>query len=135
MSLILDIPRFAHYIGRDPEDDAVWFAVETAEMLVTVEAGPRLTDPPQPAVQAVAMAVAARMLAGPPGVASEGEGGTSFAYKADAGTLALTADERALLHKAVGRHGGLGEIATRSDGYGRRRFDPGPDRGRHWPTA
>jgi hypothetical protein len=123
---LVEVGRLAPLVGRSTDDAAVFFAVELAESLVESEVGNRLTNPPQPGVAAVAVQVAARLLAGPVGVASESEGGTAFTYKPGAGEVALLPDERAALRRAVGRGSGLGQIALISPGVGTWRFDPGP---------
>jgi hypothetical protein len=123
---LIEVCRLASLVGRSTEDDALFFAVELAERMVEAEVGRFLADPPQPGVVAVATQVAARLLAGPIGVASESEGGTSFSYKPGAGDLVLLAEERASLLRAVGRGSGLGSIALTSPGAGAWRFDPGP---------
>lgn len=122
---MLDVVRFSGFMGHDPEDDAVWFAVEMAESLIYAYGGALVTDPPQPGLAPVAFSVAARLLSGPPGVASESEGGVSISYRPDAGTVELTPSEQLAVQRALGRHGGLGSVELRADGYRRRRFDPG----------
>ncbi|MEV6684452.1 hypothetical protein AB0N28_03755 [Streptomyces sp. NPDC051130] len=72
------------------------------------EVGDRLTDPPQPGVKSVALAVAARVLTNPGGVRSEQAGGMLVSY-ADAQTgVVLSEDERRRLRRSVGMASGAG---------------------------
>ncbi|MFG2292062.1 hypothetical protein [Streptomyces sp. NPDC048603] len=74
------------------------------------EVGNRLTDPPQPGVKAVALAVAARVLTNPGGVRSEQAGGMLVTY-ADAQTgVVLSEDERRRLRRSVGMASGAGML-------------------------
>jgi hypothetical protein len=74
------------------------------------EVGDRLTDPPQPGVKSVALAVAARVLTNPGGVRSEQAGGMLVSY-ADAQTgVALSDDERRRLRRSVGVASGAGML-------------------------
>lgn len=85
-------------------------AHELTEDAIRGEVGDRLTDPPQPGIKAVAIAVAARVLTNPQGLRSEQAGGMLVSY-ADAQTgVALSDDERRRLRRAVGMAGGAGML-------------------------
>jgi hypothetical protein len=89
-------------LGRPLTDAQARLAQDTVLDVITGEVGDRLTDPPQPGVGSVALAMAARMLTNPSGVRSEQAGGMLVSY-ADAQTgVALSEDERRRLRRAVG---------------------------------
>ncbi|MET9959335.1 hypothetical protein ABZ128_09635 [Streptomyces sp. NPDC006326] len=74
------------------------------------EVGDRLTDPPQPGIKSVALAVAARVLTNPGGVRSEQAGGMLVSY-VDAQTgVVLSEDERRRLRRSVGMAAGAGML-------------------------
>jgi hypothetical protein len=66
------------------------------------EVGDRLSDPPQPGVKSVALAVAARVLTNPSGVRSEQAGGMLVSYADTQTGVALSEDERRRLRRSVG---------------------------------
>ncbi|MEU8840228.1 hypothetical protein AB0D97_14005 [Streptomyces roseus] len=79
------------------------------------EVGSRLTDPPQPGIKSVALAVAARVLTNPGGVRSEQAGGMLVSY-ADAQTgVVLSEDERRRLRRSVGMAAGAGMLTIAPD--------------------
>ncbi|GAA1064668.1 hypothetical protein [Streptomyces asiaticus] len=85
-------------------------AATLTEDAIRGEVGDRLTDPPQPGVSSVALAVAARVLTNPGGVRSEQAGGMLISY-ADAQTgVVLSDDERRRLRRAVGLASGAGML-------------------------
>jgi hypothetical protein len=85
-------------------------ALEMTADALAGEVGGRITDPPQPGVKAVALAVAARTFTNPAGVRSEQAGGMLTSY-ADAQTgVALSDDERRRLRRAVGMASGAGSL-------------------------
>lgn len=79
------------------------------------EVGDRLTDPPQPGIKSVALAVAARVLTNPTGIRSEQAGGMLVSYADTQTGVALSADERRRLRRAVGIAGGAGMLDIAQD--------------------
>lgn len=74
------------------------------------EVGDRISDPPQPGVKSLALAVAARLLTNPGGLRSESAGGMAVSY-ADAQTGVILSDsERRRLRRAVGMASGAGML-------------------------
>ncbi|MFD6363773.1 hypothetical protein ACFWFX_28615 [Streptomyces roseolus] len=79
------------------------------------EVGDRITEPPQPGIKSLALAVAARILTNPSGVRSESAGGMAVTY-ADAQTgVILTDDERRRLRRSVGLASGAGMLDIAPD--------------------
>ncbi|GAA0641207.1 hypothetical protein GCM10009548_01730 [Streptomyces malaysiensis subsp. malaysiensis] len=97
-------------LGRPLTDAQCTLAATLTEDAIRGEVGDRLTDPPQPGVSSVALAVAARVLTNPGGVRSEQAGGMLISY-ADAQTgVVLSDDERRRLRRAVGLASGAGML-------------------------
>ncbi|WP_369147039.1 hypothetical protein [Streptomyces sp. R44] len=79
------------------------------------EVGDRITEPPQPGIKSLALAVAARLLTNPGGLRSESAGGMAVSY-ADAQTgVILSDDERRRLRKSVGLASGAGMLDIAPD--------------------
>lgn len=74
------------------------------------EVGDRLSDPPQPGVKSVALAVAARVLTNPTGVRSEQAGGMLVSYADTQTGVALSDDERRRLRRSVGMASSAGML-------------------------
>ncbi|MFE5159155.1 hypothetical protein ACFRNT_11585 [Streptomyces sp. NPDC056697] len=95
---------------RPLTDAQCTLAATLTEDAIRGEVGDRLTDPPQPGVSSVALAVAARILTNPAGVRSEQAGGMLVSY-ADVQTgVILSDDERRRLRRAVGMASGAGML-------------------------
>ncbi|MEV0608124.1 hypothetical protein AB0I61_17335 [Polymorphospora rubra] len=88
--------------------------------------GPRITDPPQRGLRAIALEVARRALLNPANVQSESANGTSVTYATGAGGrgVELTDREVARLRDLVG-DGTAYTVDLRDDGLGVM-VDPGP---------
>lgn len=78
--------------------------------ILTGEVGDRITDPPQPGVKGVALAVAARVMVNPGGISSEQAGGMLISYFNSQTGLGLTADETRRLRRAVGLASGASSV-------------------------
>lgn len=74
------------------------------------EVGDRISEPPQPGVASVALAMASRVLVNAGGVSSEQAGGMLISYFASQIGMAMTADERRRLRRAVGLAAGAGAL-------------------------
>lgn len=74
------------------------------------EVGDRISEPPQPGVASVALAIAARVLVNLDGVSSEQAGGMLVSYFASQIGQVMTADERRRLRRAVGLATGAASI-------------------------
>ncbi|MFD7646343.1 hypothetical protein [Streptomyces sp. SM8] len=97
-------------LGRPLTDAQYDLAADTAEDIVRGEVGARLTDPPQPGVKAVAVALAARVLTNPGGVRSEQAGGLLISYADSQTGAGLSSDERRRLRRAVGMASGASSL-------------------------
>ncbi|MFJ9694949.1 hypothetical protein [Kitasatospora sp. NPDC101183] len=97
---------------------------DTAHMLtldaITGETAGRLTDPPQPGVKSVALAVAARSLTNPGGLRSAAAGGVSESYTDALTGAVLTAQEVRRVRRAVGLAGGASSLDIGPDDPPRR---------------
>ncbi|MEO3974369.1 hypothetical protein [Streptomyces sp. CAU 1734] len=83
-------------------DERAALAHDLTEDAIRGEVGDRLTDPLQPGVKSVALAVAARVLTNPTGVRSEQAGGMLVSYADTQTGVVLSDDERRRLRRAVG---------------------------------
>lgn len=87
---------------------------DTAHMLtvdaITGETAGRLTDPPQPGIRSVALAVAARSLTNPSGLRSATAGAVSESYTDALTGAVLTAQEVRRVRRAVGLAGGASSL-------------------------
>lgn len=83
-------------------DDECAIVLDLTDDALRGEVGDRLTDPPQPGVRSVALAVAARALTNAAGVRSEQAGSMSVSYTDALTGVVLTAGELRRLRRAVG---------------------------------
>ncbi|MEU3986187.1 hypothetical protein AB0F77_40030 [Streptomyces sp. NPDC026672] len=74
------------------------------------EVGDRISDPPQPGIASVALAMASRVLTNSSGVSSEQAGGMLISYFASQIGQSMSADERRRLRRAVGLSAGASSL-------------------------
>jgi len=104
------------FLQRPVTDEQCALALELTTDAFRGEVGDRMTDPPQPGIKSVALAVAARVLTNPSGLRSEQAGGMLQTY-ADAQTgVMLSDDERRRLRRAVGVAASAGMLDISPDG-------------------
>lgn len=103
-------------LGRPVSEEQCALAHELTLDAILGEVGSRLDDPPQPGIKSVALAVAARVLTNPGGVRSEQAGGMLVSYADDQTGVALTADERRRLRRAVGMSSGASSLCIAPKG-------------------
>jgi hypothetical protein len=91
--------------------DAQFDVISTmTEDTIRGEVGDRISDPPQPGIASIALAVAARVLVNAAGVSSEQAGGMLVSYFASQIGKAITTDERRRLRRAVGLSAAAGSL-------------------------
>lgn len=81
------------------------------------EVGDRISEPPQPGIASVALAMAARVLVNASGVSSEQAGGMLTSYFASQIGQAMTSDERRRLRRAVGLAFGAASLNIAPESY------------------
>lgn len=98
------------FIGRTLTDDQCALVADLVDDALRGEVGGRITDPPQPGVKSVALAVAARALTNPAGVRSEQVGAVAVSYTDALTGVVLTTSELRRLRRAVGAYAGAGSL-------------------------
>jgi hypothetical protein len=107
--------ELAVYLQRAVSEPVYDLAHELTEDVIRGEVGAKLTDPPQPGVKSVAMALAGRLLTNPGGLRSATAGAVAETYSDDLSSRALSEDERARLRKACGLGGRAGMLNVAPD--------------------
>ncbi|MEU1074293.1 MULTISPECIES: hypothetical protein [unclassified Streptomyces] len=107
---LISKPQLEALTGRTYNDDQYSVIDLMTTDAITGEVGDRVTDPPQPGVASVALAMAARVLVNTAGVSSEQAGGMLVSYFASQIGLAMTSDERRRLRRAVGLASGASSL-------------------------
>ncbi|MFJ4768458.1 hypothetical protein ACIP88_04975 [Streptomyces uncialis] len=102
-------------LGRPLTDPQCIMAHDLTVDALRGEVGDRITDPPQPGVRSLALAVAARVLTNPAGIRSEQAGGMSISYADSQTGVMLSDDERRRLRRAVGLATGAGMLNIAPD--------------------
>ncbi|MFD0276171.1 hypothetical protein ACFVHB_20020 [Kitasatospora sp. NPDC127111] len=98
------------YTRRAVTDAEYALIHEMTDDAIRGEVGARLTEPPQPGIKSVALAVAARGLTNPGGLRSATAGAVSESYTDALTGIVLTEQELRRIRRAVGRSGGAGML-------------------------
>src|SRR5689334_16588253 len=102
MTELFTAPELTSYLQRQVPDDQYRIAHDLAEDAILAEVGSHLADPPQPGVKSVAIALAARALTNPGGVAAEAAGSISVQYAGALSGVVLSSAELRRLRRACG---------------------------------